>query len=372
MFKKQKKILYNNRIYFLSKCVSRLDNLNLIEKKIQGKIQKYLRLITKVNKRKINVEKTKHIYEISYYNKYHNIEKYEKDERFISKRKYKRQTPSLLLKYNKDSITNESENLILLHKVTRRVNHYASLETLISYFNHLISSGTLEYDHSTKKIYFLCFCNKEERDKANRIVGYKNEICNDKVFVIDLINRLPLLNKPDLLKYHNHIYWIIRRRFYLQKYNLKDCIFCINPKKLQSISYKLDINKIPQTNKKYFNKVNLDLVYRCKTCSRIWCDECKGEYVMKYDLNSHDELSCEDFLKKNKTDVITINSIKCSYCKIIITKDEGCNHIVCTQCKHETCYLCNQNITKEGYNHFKNNNTENKCKLGAEFDHIIN
>ena len=50
---------------------------------------------------------------------------------------------------------------------------------------------------------------------------------------------------------------------------------------------------------------------------------------------------------------------KCPKCKIIIEKDKGCNHITCTKCGFQWCWLCNE---KYDETHFK----QGKCK-GFQF-----
>ncbi len=368
--KKRKRLLLNSRIYYLSKYFLKKESLEKKRKDIEILITKFIQILNRISTKKVSLENIKSKFEISYYKKLNNIEKHENDERFKTK-KGVRLTPSILIKYRTDTILDDNENLILLHKVSRRLNHYASYDTIINLFNFLKNGGIINYDYINKKLWTFCPCKKEERDKNNRIIGYTDIICQGRIYLIDLINRLTN-DKKELLEFHNKIYWNVRRNSFLNTFNLKDCIFCVNPLKLNSIGYKLDINKIPLNKHKYFQKINIDNIYRCNTCTRLWCDTCKGEFVLKFDINTHDELSCNQYLNKNKEDIIPIGVIKCSFCKILITKYEGCNHLVCLLCKHETCYHCSSNITGIGYQHFKNSHTDIKCPLDAGFDHIIN
>ena len=46
---------------------------------------------------------------------------------------------------------------------------------------------------------------------------------------------------------------------------------------------------------------------------------------------------------------------KCPHCGIIIEKQSGCNHITCSKCGHQWCWLCNKEYSQ---NHF----IEGECK----------
>ena len=50
---------------------------------------------------------------------------------------------------------------------------------------------------------------------------------------------------------------------------------------------------------------------------------------------------------------------KCPKCSIITEKNNGCNHITCTKCGYQWCWLCNEEYKE---NHFN----EGKCK-GFQF-----
>ena len=50
---------------------------------------------------------------------------------------------------------------------------------------------------------------------------------------------------------------------------------------------------------------------------------------------------------------------KCPLCGIITEKVEGCNHITCSKCNYQWCWLCNGKFTTE---HFR----EGKCR-GFQF-----
>ena len=79
----------------------------------------------------------------------------------------------------------------------------------------------------------------------------------------------------------------------------------------------------------------------------------------------HGDDSCEkslekEFLnwKKNK------NLKRCPKCKIYIEKNEGCNHMTCSNCKFEWCWLYEG---KYEYGHYN----QGKCK-GLQFSRVRN
>lgn len=84
----------------------------------------------------------------------------------------------------------------------------------------------------------------------------------------------------------------------------------------------------------------------------------------------HDGLTCEEFEEINEGVVASETEVKkiskpCPKCKIDIQKGEGCNHMTCSVCKYEFCYLCLADfdkIRKEG-NHFHNST----CRFHAPY-----
>ena len=59
---------------------------------------------------------------------------------------------------------------------------------------------------------------------------------------------------------------------------------------------------------------------------------------------------------------------KCPRCKFYIEKNEGCNHMTCTSCRYEWCWICQKEYTP---NHYEEgncegllyNNNSSKCKI---------
>ena len=75
----------------------------------------------------------------------------------------------------------------------------------------------------------------------------------------------------------------------------------------------------------------------------------------------HGSLPCKGSdLDKSLIDYAMNNFVKkCPKCKIITEKNKGCNHITCTKCGYQWCWLCNEKYT---FDHFN----KGKCK-GFQF-----
>jgi hypothetical protein len=100
-------------------------------------------------------------------------------------------------------------------------------------------------------------------------------------------------------------------------------------------------------------------VATCTDCHINWCQKCK---VTPY----HVQMSCQQYKFMNDSSPETIQikelimkgEIKlCPTCHVGISRIDGCNKVICTQCKNAMCWLCSaENI---GYDHFGGD----KCKL---------
>ncbi|KAG2392024.1 hypothetical protein C9374_013509 [Naegleria lovaniensis] len=94
---------------------------------------------------------------------------------------------------------------------------------------------------------------------------------------------------------------------------------------------------------------------RCVPCDTLFCFQCGKA--------PHYPATCEmfeEFSKKSSSmtegasyDFIQKNTKPCPKCKRLINKNGGCNHMTCSMCRHEFCWLC--------FGNWNNHNFEN-CK----------
>ena len=88
----------------------------------------------------------------------------------------------------------------------------------------------------------------------------------------------------------------------------------------------------------------------------------------------HGKMACNEKLDNSLKEFAKYNFIKkCPKCSIITQKSSGCNHITCSKCKFQWCWLCNGEYNSEHYNQgkckgfqFFRPNDENEIKLAFE------
>jgi hypothetical protein len=82
------------------------------------------------------------------------------------------------------------------------------------------------------------------------------------------------------------------------------------------------------------------------SCPTLTCPQCKYHWCSKCQALIHTNLTCDEalsFLSKEEQEYRnwkTTNTKPCPTCKTSIEKNNGCNHMTCTQCKYEFCWLC--------------------------------
>ena len=125
--------------------------------------------------------------------------------------------------------------------------------------------------------------------------------------------------------------------------------------------YKLELEIINDPNRKLCPYPNCDSYLELKqirhkdvTCknNHTFCFECLKKPHGKLPCNANLDKSMKEYAKNNFVK-------KCPKCSIITEKNNGCNHITCTKCGYQWCWLCNQEYDA---NHF----TGGKCK-GFQF-----
>ncbi|KAL4878902.1 hypothetical protein BJY04DRAFT_220733 [Aspergillus karnatakaensis] len=116
---------------------------------------------------------------------------------------------------------------------------------------------------------------------------------------------------------------------------LEDCPFC---------SYKAILPPVEE-----------DKEFRCENpeCKQVSCRLCKEE--------SHIPMTCEEARKekglseRHEVEEAMSKALirTCPRCQVKIVKEYGCNNMHCSKCGASMCYICQKDITKQGYDHFR-------------------
>ena len=125
--------------------------------------------------------------------------------------------------------------------------------------------------------------------------------------------------------------------------------------------YKLELEIIKDPNKKLCPYPNCNSYLELKeirnkdvTClnNHAYCFNCLKK--------THGKLPCDKNIDKDIIEYAQNNFVKkCPSCSIITEKNSGCNHITCSKCGYQWCWLCNE---KYSQNHFY----KGKCR-GFQF-----
>jgi len=158
------------------------------------------------------------------------------------------------------------------------------------------------------------------------------------------------------------------------KYNfkekLKGCIINLFHSDIDVIKeykrYKLELEIIKDLNKKALLISKLWFIFRIKEIRNIDVTfKNKHTFCFEYLRKPHGKLPCNENLDKS-IEEYAMNKFmkKCPKCSIITEKNNRCNHITCTKCGYQWCWLCNEEYNK---NHFDGG----KCK-GFQFFQLKN
>ena len=187
-------------------------------------------------------------------------------------------------------------------------------------FDH---NNIIKHQECEKSYCKSCWLEHLNEKICNRILNIKciNDKCNAELndYFIE-----------DIIKYDNKLY---------NKYNLfknrisilnnKDYIPCPIPD-CEGYAIKKSQKKYNFSNK-YFMKC---------TYNHIFCNNCKTK--------AHEGKDCSKNQDSNKIESdLNIDSIKdstefkqCPNCHILISRNQGCNHIICKNCNYQFCWLC--------------------------------
>ena len=83
---------------------------------------------------------------------------------------------------------------------------------------------------------------------------------------------------------------------------------------------------------------------------KLKCSKCGGMVCFSCNERWHEGRSCEEAASSVMAAYKAAHDVKaCPQCAATIERSEGCNHMTCTRCKHQFCWLCGQ---KYGKHHF--------------------
>ena len=125
--------------------------------------------------------------------------------------------------------------------------------------------------------------------------------------------------------------------------------------------YKLELDIMKDPNKKLCPYPNCESYLELKDIKNkyVTCLN-KHKYCFLCLKEPHGNSPCEKNIDIDLKEYAQNYFVKkCPYCGIIIEKQSGCNHITCSKCGYQWCWLCNNEYSQ---NHFK----EGKCK-GFQF-----
>ncbi|KAL9651307.1 hypothetical protein ABK040_001259 [Willaertia magna] len=94
------------------------------------------------------------------------------------------------------------------------------------------------------------------------------------------------------------------------------------------------------------------------TVEAVQCGGCGQKFCFKCGCEAHVPATCDELKawKKKEQDEsetavwLTANTKDCPKCKRSIEKNGGCNHMTCSQCKYEFCWVCMDDWTAHGSN----------------------
>ena len=77
-------------------------------------------------------------------------------------------------------------------------------------------------------------------------------------------------------------------------------------------------------------------------CGKVFCFKCHDEW--------HEGQSCEEKWSKQFNLYAEDSEVKkCPKCQVAIQKNLGCNHMTCTKCKYQFCWLCRRTYNSSHY-----------------------
>lgn len=98
-----------------------------------------------------------------------------------------------------------------------------------------------------------------------------------------------------------------------------------------------DCNSVAHASPIDCQQTDLKRPVQCSQCSTCFCFSCGSD--------PHEPANCDDFAEWNRIFGssqywVKKNAKPCPNCKAPIEKNQGCNHMRCSMCRHDFCWLC--------------------------------
>ena len=190
----------------------------------------------------------------------------------------------------------------------------------------------------------VCFEEMDEEEKNHNSLPCGHLCCTQ--CWINYLETLINEAKVEKIKCIDHKCTEILTEEFILKYIGKDSKII---KKYEKFKKRAEIFNNP--NKKQCPEPNCDsFLQKSKSTNYVKC-ELGHKYCFECLRKPHGKSSCEKVLEKDfklwsKGKVIK----KCPKCKIYTEKNEGCNHMTCTSCKYQWCWLCEGEYKYGHYN----------------------
>ncbi|XP_014678007.1 PREDICTED: protein ariadne-2-like [Priapulus caudatus] len=125
---------------------------------------------------------------------------------------------------------------------------------------------------------------------------------------------------------------------------------------------------------------NCTVVARAKDlhARRVICKQCKNSFCFRCGIDYHCPTGCDTikrWITKCADDSETANYISahtkdCPKCHICIEKNGGCNHMQCSKCKHDFCWMCLGDWKTHGSEYYECSRFKENPNIANETVHV--
>lgn len=112
-----------------------------------------------------------------------------------------------------------------------------------------------------------------------------------------------------------------------------------------------DIFSCPKVNCHYYGFNNLksdacDYPHKCDVCGSEWCEAAPKNFIFEK-ITKVFKIDLSDFFSNIYEEAFTES---CPECSVYISRNGGCNHMTCKNCKYEFCWYCKQKYVNHNLN----------------------